>query len=167
MESGGGSLGDVNLGMLDVFLIDEIFGLVMPKSDKDDALEVNCYASSFKITDGLVRTDPAIAYSTNKLILIARGTLNLKTERLNFNFNATPASALKVSASELINPYIRIGGTLADPDVGLDPGKALLHGGAPVGTAGISILAKGLLDRMSTATPLCEQILEQARQDQQ
>ncbi len=167
MESGGGSLGKVNLGMFDIFLIDEIFGLIMPKSTKDEVLEVNCYASAFKITDGLVKTDPAIAYSTNKLILIARGTLDLKTEKLNFNFNATPTKALKISAGELFNPYIRIGGTLADPNVGLDPSKALLYGGAALGTAGISILAKGLLDRMSTATPLCEEMLEQARQKQQ
>lgn len=166
MESDGGSLGRLNLGMLDLFLLDEVFGLIMPKSDKDDELEINCYASSFKISDGLVRTDPAIAYSSNKLILIAKGTVDLKTEELHFNFNATPTKALKVSASELFNPYIRISGTLANPDVGLDPAKALLHGGAAVGTAGISILAKGLLDRMATAKPLCEQMLEKARQDQ-
>ena len=166
MESDGGSLGEVNLGMFDIFLIDQIFGLIMPKSTKDDLLEVNCYASAFTIADGLVKTDPAIAYSTNKLILIAKGTLDLKTEKLNFHFNATPTKALKISAGELFNPFIRIGGTLADPKVGLDPSKALLHGGAAVGTAGISILAKGLLDRMSTATPLCEEMLEQVRQDQ-
>lgn len=167
MESGGGSLGSINLGVLDVFLVDQIFGMIMPKPTEDDSLEVSCYASAFNITDGLVKTDPAIAYSTNKLILVAKGTLDLKTEKLNFNFNATPTKALRISAGELFNPYIRIGGTLANPDVGLDPSKAMLHGGAAVGTAGISILAKGLLDRMSTATPLCEQMLEQVRQKQE
>ena len=146
---------------------DEVFSLVMPKSDMSEVLEVTCHASAFSITDGLVKTDPAITYSTTKLILVSKGTLDLKTEKLHFNFNATPTNILKISAGELFNPYILIGGTLAEPDVGLDPGKALLHGGVAVGTAGISILAKGLIDRAGTAKPLCEQISEQLRHQQQ
>ena len=53
-------------------------------------------------------------------------------------------------------------GTLAEPKVGIDPAKAVIHGGAAIGTAGISILAKGVLDRLGTSESLCEKILEQA-----
>jgi len=44
--------------------------------------------------------------------------------------------------------------------VGLDPAKVILHGGAAIGTAGLSILAKGLLDRVGTAMPICEDMLK-------
>jgi len=96
--------------------------------------------------------------------VIAKGKVDLKTEKMNINFNATPNNALKISASELINPYILVGGTLGKPEVGLDPGKVLLHGGAAIGTAGISVLAKGLLDRVGTAIPLCEDMQKKGEQ---
>ena len=52
----------------------------------------------------------------------------------------------------------------AKPEVGLDPAKVLIYGGAAVGTAGLSILAKGLLDRVSTTIPLCEEMQKQVQQ---
>jgi hypothetical protein len=46
----------------------------------------------------------------------------------------------------------------------LDPSKALLHGGAAVGTGGVSILFKGLMDRVDKKSRVCQQMLEQVRQ---
>lgn len=54
------------------------------------------------------------------------------------------------------------GGNLAEVQNLL--GKVLLHGGAAIGTAGISILAKGLLDRVANSVPLCEKMLQQVQQ---
>jgi uncharacterized protein involved in outer membrane biogenesis len=162
--SEGGTLEGVNLSILDTFILDEVFSLIMPKSDNKDDLDLTCAATILKITDGLVKTDPAIAFTTSQITLVSKGTLDLKTEEINFNFNATPNNALKISAGELFNPYILVGGTLGKPNVGLDPGKVLIHGGAAIGTAGISILAKGLIDRVGTTVPLCEEMLETVQQ---
>jgi uncharacterized protein involved in outer membrane biogenesis len=159
LGSRGGLMEGVNLSVLDTFVLDEIFSLILPKSDKEDDLDLTCAAAIFKITDGLVETDPALAFTTSRITLVSKGTLDLKTEEMRFNFNATPNNALKLSASELFNPYILVGGTLSKPAVGLDPAKVILHGGAAIGTAGLSILAKGLLDRISTAMPICEEML--------
>ena len=164
LGSKGGTLEGVNLSVLDTFILDEIFSLIMPKTDTKDDLELSCIAAILKITDGLVETDPAFAFTTGQIALISKGTLDLKTEKMQFNFNATPNNALKISASELFNPYILVGGTLSKPQVGLDPAKVLLHGGAAIGTAGISILAKGLLDRVGNTVPLCEEMLKQIQQ---
>jgi hypothetical protein len=78
---------------------------------------------------------------------------------MNFNFNSTPTNALKINPGEMFHPYILISGTLANPTVGVDPGKATLHGGAAIATMGISILAKGLVDRASNAAPICNEML--------
>jgi len=166
LGSRGGELKGVNLSVLDTFILDEIFSLILPKSDAEDDLNLTCAATILNITDGLVSTDPAIAFTTGKITLVAKGRINLKTEEMKINFNATPNNALKLSASELFNPYILVGGTLSKPAVGLDPTKVILHGGAAIGTAGISILAKGLLDRVGTAVPVCEDMLKvvQAKQ---
>jgi hypothetical protein len=160
--SQGGTLKDVNLSLLDTFFLDEIFGLILSKHDEQgDDLTLSCAAVAFDINNGLMETDPAYALTTDKIHLVGKGALDLKTEALRFNFNATPNNALKMGASELINPYILVGGTLAKPDIGIDPSKVLVYGGAAIGTAGISILAKAALDRMGATVPSCEKILEQ------
>jgi hypothetical protein len=164
LGSTGGTLEGVDLSVLDTFILEEIFSLIMPKADKKDDLELSCVATILKITDGLVETDPALAFTTSKITLISKGTVDLKTEKMHLNFNAIPNNALKISASELFNPYILVGGTLSKPDVGLDPAKVLLHGSVAIGTAGISILAKGLLDRVGNTVPLCEEMLKQIQQ---
>jgi hypothetical protein len=166
MVSTGGKLQGVNLSILDTFILDEIFGLLLPKSKQEDNLSLECAALIVTMTDGLLGTDPALAFTTDLIALVAKGTLDLKTEEMQFNFNATPNNALKISASELVNPYILVAGTLAKPSVGLDPGKVLVQGGLAVGTAGISVLAKGLIDRVGNTVPLCEQLLEQVEQQQ-
>lgn len=163
LGSKGGTLEGVDLSLLDTFILDEIFSLIMPKTDTEDDLELSCAAAILKITDGLVETDPAFAFTTDRIALISKGTLDLKTEKMRINFNAIPNNALKISAGELFNPYILVGGTLGKPEVGLDPAKVLLHGGAAIGTAGLSILAKGLLDRVGNTIPLCEEMLSQVQ----
>ena len=166
LVSTGGQLKGVNLSILDTFILDEIFGLLLPKSNKEDNLQLDCSALIVTMTDGLLKTEPALAFTTDLIAVVAKGTLDLKTEKMQFNFNATPHNALKISASELVNPYILVSGTLAKPSVGLDPQKVLVQGGLAVGTAGISVLAKGLIDRVGNTVPLCEQMLEQVQKQQ-
>ena len=165
LESDGGRIDDVDLSVLDTFILDEVFNAMMPKSDQPDGLALLCGATILNITDGLIETNPGIAFTTDQIAVIAKGNLDLKTEKMHFNFNATPTNALKISASELFNPYILVSGTLSEPKVGVDPQKALLHGGAAIGTAGFSILAKGLIDRVSTAIPLCEEMQKTVKMD--
>ncbi|MFC1778078.1 AsmA-like C-terminal region-containing protein, partial [Pseudomonadota bacterium] len=164
MESSGGTLAGVNLSILDTFILDEIFSLIMPKSSQNDDLVLKCAATILNIKDGIITTNPGLAFTTDQIAIIAKGSLDLKTEKMQFNFNATPTNALKISAGELFNPYILVSGTLSKPAVGIDPGKAILHGGAAIGTAGISILAKGLLDRVGNAVPVCEEMQNTVRQ---
>ena len=164
LGSKGGTLEGVDLTVLDTFILEEVFSLIMPKTDTRDDLELSCVAAILDIKDGLVKTDPALAFTTSRITLISKGTVDLKTEKIHLNFNAIPNNALKISASELFNPYILVGGTLSKPDVGLDPAKVLLHGSVAIGTAGISILAKGLIDRVGNTVPLCEEMLKQIQQ---
>jgi len=93
------------------------------------------------------------------MILVAKGTLDLKTEALNINFNATPTKVLKINATEVFQPYLVITGTLASPEVGVDPGRAVIAGGAAIATLGTSVLAKGLYDRLGHAVPVCDGML--------
>jgi len=162
LGSMGGTLDGTNLSGLDRFLLDEVLKLILPTSENSDALQITCAAGILKITDGRLETSPAIAVTTSRMAMVSKGSINLKTEKINLDFNATPNSTFKINTGELFNPYIVISGTLSNPKVGVDPTKALLHGGAAIGTAGVSILAKGLLDRLGDSEASCEDMLKQA-----
>ena len=159
MASKGGSAENVDLSILDTFILDELFGVLMPKSKDILDRQFSCIAANMDIVDGLVTTKPALAFSTGKIAVVTKGTLDLKTEKMNFNFTSTPTNALQINPGEMFYPYILISGSLAEPAVGVDPGKAALHGGAAIATMGISVLAKGLLDRVGNAIPICEEML--------
>lgn len=162
--SDGGVLENLNLNILDKFIFEEVLKLIMPESDPQADMVLKCAAAMLEIEDGRVKTNPAVTFTTDRITVVSKGTLNLKNERMKLNFNSTPNKALNISAGELFNPYIQVGGTLSEPDIGIDTSNALLHGGAAIGSAGLSILAKGVIDRVGSTFSLCEQIKEQARQ---
>ena len=147
-----------------MFLFDEVLKLILPSEESGDALQLTCAAGILKITDGRVETSPAIALTTRRITMVSKGAINLKTEKINFDLNATPIRAFKINTGERFNSYIVVSGTLGNPKVGVDPTKVLLHGGAAIGTAGISILAKGLLDRAGGSEASCEDMRKQAPQ---
>ena len=159
MASKGGNAENVDLSILETFIFDQIFSVLMPKSDKTLNAQFSCIAARAEIENGLVTTSPAIAFTTDKIAVNTKGTIDLKTEKMNFNFNSTPTNALKINAGELFHPFILISGTLADPKVGVDPGKSVLHGGAAIATLGLSVLAKGVVDRAGALNPLCDEML--------
>jgi uncharacterized protein involved in outer membrane biogenesis len=158
--SKGGNIENVDLSVLDTFILEQVFSVIMPKSKDTLVTQFNCIAGKMEITDGLMNTAPALAFSTQKIAVVARGTIDLKTEKINLNFNSTPTNALRINPGEIFYPYILITGTLAKPSAGVDPGKAALHGGAAIATLGVSVLAKGMLDRAGNTMPVCEQMLD-------
>lgn len=166
MASKGGNAENVDLSILESFIFDQIFSVLMPKSNERLNTEFSCIAAKAEIENGLVETSPAIAFTTDKIAVTVHGTIDLNTEKMKLNFNSTPTNALQINAGEMFHPYILISGTFSDPKVGVDPGKAALHGGAAIATMGLSVLAKGVLDRAGNINPVCEEMLNNPPADQ-
>jgi len=163
--SEGGTLKGVDLSFLDASVLESAISFMAPKAAKTNiAEEIVCAASILKITDGLVETAPSSALTTDRLIMVYKGTVDLKTEEISFSFNATPTQAFKISMSELFQPYILVSGTLAEPKVGVDQGKMVLHGGATIGTFGAYAVVKGMADRAAHAASPCQKLLKQVQQ---
>jgi hypothetical protein len=57
------------------------------------------------------------------------------------------------------NPYIKLGGTLAKPAIELKGAEAVASTGVAVATLGISIVAKGMLDRATAEKKVCKKAL--------
>jgi hypothetical protein len=166
MGSRGGIAEKLDLSGMELFVLESILRLLIPNSQDRPDTHFSCIATIMKITDGLVETKPALALTSDRLAMVVKGTLDLKTEEMHFNFNATPNNITKINAGEILHPYILISGTLSNPEVGVDPGKAVLYSGAAYVTAGISILAKGVIDRLGNLDPVCEKMLDSGPVDQ-
>ena len=62
--------------------------------------------------------------------------------------------------------YVKLGGTLANPRLILDPAGAAVSGGAAVATGGLSILAGSMWDRwIATSGDPCKRLIKAARND--
>jgi len=62
----------------------------------------------------------------------------------------------------LTNPYIRLGGTLSKPAITVKPIEATVSTGAAVATMGLTLVARGLWDRMTAEREVCKKAIEEA-----
>jgi uncharacterized protein involved in outer membrane biogenesis len=154
--SGAGALPVTTMNLLFGNLWGDLVATVMPAVGAADTTNVRCLAAFLNTTDGVIQTAPALVMQTDKVNVIAHGSVDLRTEQINFYLNTAPRRGrVDVSVAEIVNPYMKVTGTLASPGLAVDPRGALFSGGAAVATAGISILAKGAWDRLFKAEDPC------------
>jgi hypothetical protein len=60
------------------------------------------------------------------------------------------------------NPFLKLDGTLVSPRLGVGA-KGAAAGGVAAATAGASVVAKGLVDRIAGEADLCQSTLEKAQ----
>jgi hypothetical protein len=116
---------------------------------------VECAVILLHIDDGVVDGAPAFVQQTDKLRIFANARIDLKTEKINADFKMTPRKGIGISLSGLVNPYIKLTGTLGKPALVLDPESVFIEGGVAVATAGLSILAKSFKDRFLSDKDPC------------
>jgi hypothetical protein len=140
----------------------ELLETINPFAKKDPYTAVACSALLLTIDDGKAVGKPAIVQQTDKVRVLANADIDLKTEKLDIIFNTIPQKGLGVSLSTLINPYVKISGTLAKPSLAMDPGGALVEGGMTVATAGLWIIGKAFRDRFLTGKDPCAEAVKEA-----
>jgi uncharacterized protein involved in outer membrane biogenesis len=141
------------LDVLGADMTNSLLKIVNPFEEKIDSAQINCAVADFNIRDGLATSD-VILIDDPKKALLSAGTLNLKTEALDFGIQTKPKEGigtqetgkLSVSLSEITRPF-KLGGTLASPLLAIDPsrtaetvGKALL---GPAGWATLLVSGSG------------------------
>jgi hypothetical protein len=109
----------------------------------------------------VARIEPMVA-RTDVMTLVGSGRIDFATEKIDFQWTAKPRKGVGLSASTITNPYIKLGGTLANPVVEVKPLEAVTSTGVAVATGGLSILGKGLLDRITAERKVCKQALRKA-----
>jgi uncharacterized protein involved in outer membrane biogenesis len=135
--------------------VSEALNVLNPFRKDESVTLVECGLVVLKVQQGMMTPEIAMA-QTNRLLLGAEGQVNLSSEAIEVLFTIMGREGLGISASSIVNPYVKIGGTLAKPTLVFAPTRAALNYGAAVATGGLSLLAKGIWDRLASSGKVCE-----------
>lgn len=139
-------------------LLTQVVEKLNPFGKRDPYTELKCGVVRFAAKDGIASTDKGIAFETTKMTVVSSGTVNLKTEAIDFSLRPEAKQVVGIGAGELFK-LLRVRGTLAEPKVGVDElgvGKTALSIGAAVATGGLSFLAEALAKRVMADPRPCE-----------
>jgi uncharacterized protein involved in outer membrane biogenesis len=135
------------LNLVSADLSSSLLKIVNPFEEKIERAQINCAVCGFSIKDGMANGDAIIIDDPQKT-LISHGTLNLKTETLDFGVQTKPKGGIgtketgkiNISLSEITKPF-KLGGTLANPSLGISPERTItILGTALLGPGGIASL---------------------------
>ena len=166
MDSRGGRFENSSLGSLFFgSFVQELFATLNPFVKTEPYTMLDCIIIPLEITDGSASTVPNSLIRTNKIEIATHGRVNLANEKLDISVRTVPRKGIVMSAAELVNPYLKVGGTLGKPIMAVDEQGVLITGGAAVATGGISIIAKAVWDRVSRAPDPCADTAARARKE--
>jgi hypothetical protein len=160
--------GRVKAGGMAVFTQDFMFELlntVNPLARKDPYAKLECVVLLATMRQGKVLGKPFLVVKSERLNIFANINVDLGSERLDASITTVPQKGLGLSLSNLVNPFVKVGGSLSSPYLALDPEGVLLEGGAAVATGGLSILAMGLKDRFLSDKDPCGTAIKAADEE--
>jgi hypothetical protein len=150
--------GSIKSGASQMFTNDftaQLLETLNPFTKKDPYTKVRCGVVLASVEDGQISGSPALVFRTDRIDITADVKVDLDTEKLQATFTTAPRKGLGFSFSSLVNPYVMVIGTLANPVLSLDPEGVLVQGGVAVATGGLSIIAKGIKDRFFSNKDPC------------
>lgn len=151
---GPGRLQNGLLGRVSGDVVAQLTSALNPFEAQETHTQLECGLALVKIDSGLATVEPVIIQS-EKVMILAGGTVDLKTEKLALEFNTQPRKGVGVSADMFVTPFVALRGTLASPTVGVNEKGTLLTAGAAIATGGLSFLAQAAMDRAGGAMDRC------------
>ena len=143
------------MGALYGNMLEEIVGTINPFSKTETHTSYDCIIVPVEFNSGVVTGNPRVLIATDKMQMVVDPEIDLKSESLEVNIRTIPKKGISFSAGEIINPYIKVVGTLAAPRLAVDETGVLLSGGAAIATGGLSVLARAAWTRLSRAKDPC------------
>ena len=134
-----------------------ILRTINPLQTKNQYRTIECGIYEVDIEEGVANLTE-IALQSNILTLIASGRIKFDTEVIDLSVRSMPREGLGISIGGLANSFFKLGGTLRSPQVMIDTKSSATTTGAAVATGGLSLLAKGLFDRMSGSADICAKL---------
>lgn len=142
-------------------LLTQIVEKLNPLGKGQPYTELTCGVVQFAAKDGIASTDRGVAFETSKMTLVSSGTVNLKTEAIDFSLRPETRNVVGIGAGGLVK-LLRVRGSLMEPKVGIDEletAKTAASIGAAVVTSGLSLLAETLVKRATADAHPCQTAL--------
>ncbi|MBD3853306.1 MAG: hypothetical protein IFJ96_00880, partial [Acidobacteria bacterium] len=162
---GRGVMDNQALDLVSADILLTLLSAFNPFAKEDAVTELQCGVAQVLFEDGLATLEP-MALQSDKMTMLGKGKIDLGTEKLDLQWVTKPRKGIGLSASMITNPYIKLGGTLSHPSVQLKGVEAVASTGVAVATLGISLVAKGMLDRITAEKKVCKQALEEIGRQQ-
>ena len=125
-----------------------------PLLAKTPYVSLECAFYEATITNGAAKIEQ-LAMQSDRLVVVAQGTLNLANEVLSLSIRVKHRTGLGVSITNVADSFVKLGGTLRKPQVQLSAAGSVTTAGAAVATGGLSLLAKSLWGRASSSGSIC------------
>ncbi len=161
---GKGKLPTGYLNLVSADISSTLLRLINPFGKKIDSARINCAVCDFNIKNGMAKSDIIVVDDPQKT-LFSKGTINLKTETLDFYIETKPKEGigsqdtgkLSISLSGITKPF-KLGGTLTNPSLEIDiVGSGTTIGAALLGPVGWAYL---LVSGSSGNVNPCKKALE-------
>ncbi len=145
---GEGKISSKFLDWLGAELLIMVVTRINPSANTRPYAQLKCGVVNFSVNAGIATTDRSIAFETSSMTLVSSGSVNLKTEAIDFSLYPNVRSPLGISAGNLAN-MLRIQGTLTEPKIGVNEIRTMKAGvsvGAALATGGLSFPAERLAE---------------------
>jgi len=105
-------------------ILTQILGLVNLNVNKNPVFDVQCAVVRADFANGKANFPQGIAVQSNQITLVSNGVLNLVSDKIDFT--VAPALNIKdAGVMQALSSFIKVGGTLQKPKIGLDEKQAL------------------------------------------
>ena len=162
LTQGAGRIDNTTVGLASGDILAQIFSALNPFAKDEQYSKWDCTVVALSVTDGIGELEPMLAQA-EKLLIVGHGTVDLKTEKLDIEFNTKPRTGVGVTADMFVTPFVKLSGTLGKPGVGMNASGTLLAGGAAALTGGMSLVVRGLADRATAEADQCAEAARGAR----
>lgn len=154
----------INQGSVSKLLLEEmglnIGNVVLTKVFGDKPVQLNCMATDFAVTNGLMRTRVFVV-DTDEAVITAEGTVNLADEQMNLTLHPQTKS-LRIFS---LRAPLHVSGPFNQPRVSVDKGVLAMKAGGALALAAAAPIA-ALLPLINTGpgeNSACGQLLAAAR----
>ncbi len=124
--------------------MNRLLSAINPFRDRDPSTNLLCAVVRLPFDGGVARVNRSIGMETNKIGVLASGTLDLRNETLDFALQPKVNSGIPVDLPNLAD-LVRFAGPIRSPEVKVDAKAsiaAIASVGAAVGTGGLSALGQ-------------------------
>ncbi len=155
--------GEIDNGLVETLggdFLSNVLETLNPFVESEPVTKMDCLVLNASIIDGRLKMAPGFVMRTDRLNMFVYGSANLETEILDLSLATQARRGIGISAATITNPYFKVGGTLASPALELDPANAAIAASVATATAGLSILVRGVFDRLRGTQNPCPNFLE-------